>query len=74
MIYGYQQILTYESAGFIPNRINPLPIIQIHKRRSKFFAYYFLKVQNHRKSQNSRNQGFSYFFCLLMAGSVQNNV
>ncbi len=42
-----------------------------------FFAYYFLKVHLHhssqkkviKMSQNSRNQGFSCFFCLIMGGS-----
>ncbi len=42
------------------------------------FAYYFLKVQyihiifkdkRSKKSQNSRNQGFSYHFCLMIEGS-----
>ncbi len=41
-----------------------------------FSAYYFLKVHLHhfsktkskKKSQNSRNQGFSYYFCLLIEG------
>jgi hypothetical protein len=45
-----------------------------------FFAYYFLKVNLHQSSNIkshkelkkivNRNQGFSYFFCLLMEGSV----
>jgi hypothetical protein len=42
-----------------------------------FSAYYFLKVHLHhfskikvkKKSQNSRNQGFSYYFCLMIEGS-----
>jgi hypothetical protein len=38
-----------------------------------FFAYYFLKVHLHhfkdKKSQTSRNQGFSYYFCLVIEGS-----
>ncbi len=42
-----------------------------------FSAYYFLEVHLHhfskikvqKKSQNSRNQGFSYYFCLLIEGS-----
>ncbi len=40
-----------------------------------FRAYYFLKVHLHqssksqKKSQNSRNQGFSYFLCFSMKGS-----
>ncbi len=42
-----------------------------------FSAYYFLKVHLHhfskirsqKESQNSRNQGFSYFFCMMIEGS-----
>ncbi len=44
---------------------------------SPFFAYYFsrvdlphsLKIKSHKKSQNSRNKGFPYYFCLMMEGS-----
>ncbi len=40
-------------------------------------AYYFLKVLLHhfskiksqKESQNSRNQGFSYYFCMILEGS-----
>jgi hypothetical protein len=42
-----------------------------------FSAYYFLKVHLHlfskiksqKESQHSRNQGFSYYFCMLIEGS-----
>jgi hypothetical protein len=37
-----------------------------------FPAYYLLKVDLHhisKKSQNSRNQGFSCYFCLMIKGS-----
>jgi hypothetical protein len=42
-----------------------------------FSAYYFLKVNLHhfskiksqKESQNSRNQGFSYYFCMMIEGS-----
>jgi hypothetical protein len=42
-----------------------------------FSAYYFLKVHFHhfskiksqKESQNSRNQGFSYYFCMMVEGS-----
>jgi hypothetical protein len=42
-----------------------------------FSAYYFLKLHLHhfskiksqKGSQNSRNQGFSYYFCMLIEGS-----
>jgi hypothetical protein len=41
-----------------------------------FPVYFFLKVHLHhfsninvrKKSQNSRNQGFSYYFCLMIKG------
>ncbi len=42
-----------------------------------FSAYYFLKVYLHhfskiksqKESQNSKNQGFSYYFCMIIEGS-----
>jgi hypothetical protein len=42
-----------------------------------FSAYYFLKVHLHhfskikrqKESQNRRNQGFSYYFCMMIEGS-----
>jgi hypothetical protein len=42
-----------------------------------FSAYYFLKVHLHhfskiksqKESQNSRNQGFSHYFCMMIEGS-----
>jgi hypothetical protein len=48
-----------------------------------FFASYFLKVRTFtsvlkdkslKKSQNSRNQGFSYFLYLLMEGSGSGSI
>ncbi len=45
---------------------------------TSFSAYYFLKLHLHhiskiksqsKKSQNSRNQGFSYYFCMMIEGS-----
>ncbi len=47
------------------------------KTFSKFSAYFFLKVhlhhfsklKNQKKSENSRNQGFAYYFCLMIEGS-----
>jgi hypothetical protein len=43
-----------------------------------FSAYYFLKLHLHnfsklksqKESQNSRNQGFSYYFCMGVEGSI----
>ncbi len=42
-----------------------------------FSTYYFLKIHLHhfskiksqKESQNSRNQGFSYYFCMIIEGS-----
>ncbi len=38
-----------------------------------FFAYYFLEVHVHhqKKSQSSRNQDFSYFFCLVIQTRIR---
>ncbi len=33
-----------------------------------FSAYHFSKIKSPKKSQNSRNKGFSYYFCLLIEG------
>ncbi len=46
--------------------------------KKRFSAYYFLKEHLHhfsktkvkKKSHNSRNQGFYYYFCLMIEGSV----
>jgi hypothetical protein len=35
-------------------------------------AYYFLKSQ--KESQNSRNQGFSYYFCMMKEGSGSGSI
>jgi hypothetical protein len=59
-------------------------VIDLHDASKKqislkgFSAYFFSKVHLHhfsqikskKKSQNSRNQGFSYYFCLMIEGSV----
>ncbi len=47
-----------------------------------FSAYYFLKVHLHhfskikcqKYSQNSRNQGFSYYFCMMIEGSGSGSI
>ncbi len=49
-----------------------------------FSAHYFLKVHLHhfskikkkskKKSQSGRNQGFSYYFCLVIEGSVSGSI
>jgi hypothetical protein len=69
--------LTYGS-GFGSCYFRPrLSIRQQKTIFNTFFCYYFLKVHYHqflrlnviKKSQNSRNQGFSYYFCLIIEGS-----
>ncbi len=47
-----------------------------------FFPLYFLKVHLHnfskiksqKESQNSRNQGFSYYFCMMIEGSGSGSI
>jgi hypothetical protein len=47
-----------------------------------FSAYYFLKVHLHhfskiksqKESQNSRNQSFSYYFCMVVEGSGSGSI
>ncbi len=47
-----------------------------------FSAYYFLKVHLHhfpkiksqKESQNRRNQGFSYYFCMMIEGSGSGSI
>ncbi len=53
--------------------------LTICQQKISFFSNYFLKVHLHQfsqinKSLSSRNQGFSYFYCLLIEGfgSIQN--
>ncbi len=31
--------------------------------------HHFSNIKSHKESQNSRNQGFSYYFCLMIEGS-----
>ncbi len=48
----------------------------------KFSAYYFLKVHLHhfstikrqKESQNRRNQGFSYYFCMMIEGAGSGSI
>jgi hypothetical protein len=35
----------------------------------KLHLHHFSKIKSHKKSQNSRSQGFSYYFCLMIKGS-----
>jgi hypothetical protein len=51
--------------------------LQDANKKLSFSAYYFLvehfhnfsKIKVVKKSQNSRNQVFSYYFCLMIEGS-----
>ncbi len=42
-------------------------VIDLQDANEKLFFYSFLLIT--KKSQSSRNQGFSYYFCLVIAGS-----
>jgi hypothetical protein len=35
----------------------------------KVHLHHFSKIKSQKESQNSRNQGFSYYFCMLIEGS-----
>ncbi len=35
----------------------------------KVHLHYFWKIKSHKESQNSRIQGFSYYFCMMIEGS-----
>ncbi len=35
----------------------------------KVYLHHFSKIKSHKKSQNCRNQRFSYYFCLMIEGS-----
>ncbi len=36
---------------------------------SKVHLHHFSKIKSQKESQNSRNQGFSYYFCMMIEGS-----
>jgi hypothetical protein len=35
----------------------------------KLHLYHFSKIKIQKESQNNRNQGFSYYFCMMIEGS-----
>ncbi len=35
----------------------------------KLHLHHFSKIKSQKESQNSRNQGFSYYFCMIIEGS-----
>ncbi len=41
----------------------------LKKFRLSHIYIIFLKINSQRESQNSRNQGFSYYFCMMIEGS-----
>ena len=51
-------------------------------KKKKIFPYYFLKVhllnfskiKSQKESKNSRNQGFSYYFCMMIEGSGSGSI
>ncbi len=64
--------------------LSPLPLLlkQAEMPSPSFLAYYFLKLHIHhfskikviKKSPNSRNQDFFYYFCLMIEGSEAGSV
>ncbi len=76
--YGYQNCIC--GSGFGSCYFHQWPSRRQQKTNLKikcFSTCYFLMVHLHhfskikvkRKSQNNRNQGFSYYFCLMIEGS-----
>ncbi len=62
--------------------MDPDPAIFVIQNKKYFFsAFYFLELQLHhfskikviKKSQNSRNQGFSYYFCFIIGKDPDTN-
>jgi hypothetical protein len=35
----------------------------------KVHLYHFSKIKSQKESQNGRNQGFSYYFCMMIEGA-----
>jgi hypothetical protein len=53
---------------------DPDPAVRQLTLKKSFSAFYFFKVhfskiKRPKKSRSSKNQGFSYFFCLMKEGS-----
>ncbi len=40
----------------------------------KVHLYHFSKIKSQKESQNSRNQGFSYYFCMMIEGSGSGSI
>ncbi len=40
----------------------------------KVHLHHFSKIKSQKESQNSRNQGFSYFFCMMIEGSGSGSI
>ena len=39
-----------------------------------FTVHHFSKIKSQKESQNSRNQGFSYYFCMMIEGSGSGSI
>ncbi len=48
--------------------------IRIRLRFLRLHLHHFSMIKMHKKSQNSRNQGFSYYFCLMIGRSGAESV
>jgi hypothetical protein len=40
----------------------------------KVHLHYFSKIKSQKESQNRRNQGFSYYFCMIIEGSGSGSI
>jgi hypothetical protein len=40
----------------------------------KVHLHYFSKIKSQKESQNSRIQGFSYYFCMMTEGSGSGSI
>jgi hypothetical protein len=60
-----------------PQKTQKNPLGWVFKKKTRVFSNPALKINLHnfskikvmKKSQKSRNQGFSYYFCLMIKGS-----
>jgi hypothetical protein len=64
------RILIFSSLTFqMPAKNNFLHIFFSTYYFLKLHLHHFSKIKSQKESQNSRNQGFSYYFCMMIEGS-----
>jgi hypothetical protein len=78
-ILGWIRILDPDPAIFVTDLQDASKKLAFN---TSFSVFYFLKVHLHhfskikcqKESQNSRNQGFSYYFCMMIEGSGSGSI